>query len=426
MVIDRSAHAEAAGPSPSGVQIKRASILFANFFLIILAYYHIKPASRSLFIEYLGADYLPYVWIGTALVLGALIGYYHRLVARYSRLRVVLGTCLGCMALLVTFRLLLLTGSAAAAVAFYIFVDIFSVVLVEQFWSLTNTIYNTAEGKRWYGFVGTGGLVGGVVGGGAAALVLHYTPLQTQDLLLVTAALIGVIVVLSVFMNHLGVYRETPRTVQNHANIEGWRAFLNNRYLVLIAVILLLAQMASPLVEYQFIKTVEAAYPANMDARTVFLSSFFGILGLVAIGVNLVLTPLVHRYLGIIAGLLTQPLLLCVFSFGFLLQPGLLVGAGVKISDRGLSYSINRASKELLYVPVDPVMTYQAKAWIDMFGYRLFKVLGSLIILLLTQWLPMRLGFTPLSWVIVACCVVWMAAIASLAQEYRQLMPQMY
>ena len=62
-------------PSPYVSLLKRASILFINFLLIILAYYQIKPASRSLFIEYLGADYLPYVWIGTALVLGTSISY---------------------------------------------------------------------------------------------------------------------------------------------------------------------------------------------------------------------------------------------------------------------------------------------------------------------------------------------------------------
>jgi AAA family ATP:ADP antiporter len=89
----------------SGSMVSRAMILFVNFFLIIFAYYHIKPASRSLFIEYIGADYLPYVWIGTAVVLGSLIGYYHRLVERYRRLLVVLGTCLTFAALLLLFRL---------------------------------------------------------------------------------------------------------------------------------------------------------------------------------------------------------------------------------------------------------------------------------------------------------------------------------
>jgi AAA family ATP:ADP antiporter len=97
------------------------------------------------------------------------------------------------------------------------------------------------------------------------------------------------------------------------------------------------------------------------------------------------------------------------------------MGAVMKIADRGLSYSINRASKELLYVPVDPVQAYQAKAWIDMFGYRVFKVLGSLTILLLTQWLSAPLGIAGLSWFVIACCLVWMLAIFYLSKEYRSI-----
>ena len=90
---------------------KRAAILFANFFLIIFAYYHIKPASRSIFIEHLGADALPYVWIGTAIVLGSIISWYHRLVEGHTRLNVVLGTCATFAVLLVAFRIMLGFGS---------------------------------------------------------------------------------------------------------------------------------------------------------------------------------------------------------------------------------------------------------------------------------------------------------------------------
>jgi len=101
------------------------------------------------------------VWIITALTMVVFITYYHRLVARHSRFNVVLGTCLTISSLLVLFRFLITLPGPAAAVCFYVFVDILSVVLVEQFWSLTDSIYTTREGKSWYGFVGTGGLVGG-------------------------------------------------------------------------------------------------------------------------------------------------------------------------------------------------------------------------------------------------------------------------
>ena len=93
----------------------------------------------------------------------------------------------------------------------------------------------------------------------------------------------------------------------------------------------------------------------------------------------------------------------------------------MKISDRGLSYSINRASKEQLYIPVDPVQTYQAKAWIDMLGYRLFKVLGSGLILLATQWLSVRLEIGELSFLTIVICALWIMTISFLAKSYRQL-----
>ncbi len=413
----------AAVADQNSATLKRALILFVNFLLIILAYYQVKSASRSLLIEHWGSDRFPYVWIASALVLGSFIGFYHRLVERYSRLNVVLGSCLLFIALLLLFRLLLAWIGAAAAIGFYIFVDIFSVILVEQFWSLTNTTNTTENGKRTYWFIGTGGLVGGVLGGLLAAALLTYTPMTTQDLLLSCAALLAIVFALNVYMDRLGIYQEVAGEARSPIKAAGgWRALLESRYLLLIAAALLCAQLAQPLVEYQFMKTVEATY-TELDQRTAFISTLFSVLGLVSIGVNLAVTPLIHRYLGVITGMLMQPVVLALCSLSFITAPTLTVASIVKISDRGLSYSVNRASKELLYVPIDPIRTYQAKAWIDMLGYRLFKILGSSLILLFTQWLPVHLDVARLGWVTVWVCLGWVVIIGALAREYRTLSP---
>lgn len=397
----------------------RAGFLFLNFFLIIMALYQLKPASRSLFIETLGSERLPYIWIATAVTMGVFITYYHRLVERHSRIHVVLGTCLTISGLLVIFRLLLQSPGPIASAGLYVFVDMLGVVLVEQFWSLTNSIYTTHEGKSWYGLVGTGGLVGGVAGGWVSAMLIKHTPLQTPDLLLTAAAIIGIIFALTWLMGRVGIYCEVEHVVRPHQKAGGgWRILGHSRYLLLIATILLLAQLASPLVEYQFLNTVESAYPER-EARTAFLSLFFSVLGIMSIGVNLGITPLVHRYLGAIAGLLVQPLMIFIFSWCFFLQSTLFFSSAAKISDRALSYSINRASKELLYVPLDSVLLYQAKAWIDMFGYRLFKVSGSVVILLFTQWLPFSVSVPQLSWFTVSICAVWVAIIFVLRLDYQ-------
>lgn len=396
----------------------RATFLFVNFLLIIMALYQLKPASRSLYIEHLGTETLPYVWIGTALVMGAVIAIYHRQVRRLSKVRVVLTSCLLFCALLVLFRLLLIRPNGAVAAGFYIFVDILGVVLVEQFWSLTNSIYSTREGKVWYGVIGTGGLIGGAIGGGAASMAIRYTPLQTPDLLLVAAALILCIFALTLFMGRLGIYGEVDGAGSPLRARGGWQALQRSRYLLLVAALILLAQLASPLIEYQFLSTVEANYP-SLEARTAFLSLFFGLLGLFSIAINLGITPLVHRCLGVIAGLMIQPLMIGLCSWGFLLQPTLLLGSATKISDRGLSYSINRASKELLYIPIDTILIYQAKAWIDMFGYRMFKIFGSLLILTFTRWLPFTVSVPDLSWFVLGICGLWLFLIMVLRRDYN-------
>ena len=399
----------------------RASLLFVNFFLIITALYQLKPASRSLFIEALGAARLPYVWIITALTMVVFITYYHRLVARYSRFNVVLGTCLVISSLLVLFRLLINFPGTIVAVCFYVFVDILSVVLVEQFWSLTNSIYTTREGKSWYGFVGTGGLVGGITGGGLSALLIQHTRLQTPDLLLTAAVTIGIIFALTWVMGRIGLYCEVEQVFRvEAAGKAGWRVLGQSRYLMLIAAVLLLAQLVSPLIDYQFLNSVEASYPER-EARTAFISLFFSVMGFISVGINLVITPLIHRFFGTIVGLLVQPLMISLFSWAFLFQSTLFFGSAAKISDRGLSYSINRASKELLYIPIDPVIIYQAKAWIDMFGYRIFKVSGSLMILIFTQWLPIKLGLSQLSWITITICAAWIAIIMVLRHEYHRV-----
>ncbi len=405
----------------------RCVLLFTNFFLIIAALYHLKPASRSLFISALGSEYLPYVWIATALVLAAIISLYHRLVARHSRINVVLGTCIVIIACLLLFFLQLADGGFIQAFAFYIFVDVLSVILVEQFWSLTNTIYDTASGKRWYGLIGTGGLLGGVAGGSMSNMFIARFGLDTIDLLLVAAGIIAVLMLLTLLMGRLGLYAEHTGVRDNNGNNGNkghnsgeWRTILKHRYLFLIALILLLAQMVEPLVEFQFMKVVEASI-TDRDARTAYLGTFFSLLSGVAIAINLFITPLVHRWLGALGGLFVQPLAVIAGSFWYMSQATLQAGAFLKISDRGLSYSINRASKELLYVPIDPLLIFQAKAWIDMFGYRLFKVLGSLLILLLTQWLPWSIGAGQLSWLVLGVCMVWMTVLLQLGREYRRI-----
>jgi AAA family ATP:ADP antiporter len=165
---------------------------------------------------------------------------------------------------------------------------------------------------------------------------------------------------------------------------------------------------------------MESAYPQR-EALSAAMYNFYSLMNVVAIAVNLVITPFILNSFGAIGGMMVQPLIISICSWGFLLHPTLNIVTAARIGDRGLSYSINRAAKEILYIPIDPVSIYQAKAWIDMFGYRIFKSFGSLLIKLFTSWLPFSLSIGQLSWLTMSICVVWIACILVLNRDYRML-----
>lgn len=404
----------------TGSTALRSLLLFLNFFLILLAYYLVKPASRSLFLEHSSSDILPYVWTASGLLLLALVPGYQRLLKRYGRMRVVLGSCVGTSALLLVFRGLFHYANAPIAIGFYILVDIFSVVLVEQFWSLTNSVYDTREGKRWYGLIASGGLVGGIAGGLVAGWLVQYTPLKTEDLISVAAALVLVMMALTARLARAGVYRErevpdAPAKLEEPSVDFGvvLKSIRSSRYVALIALLLLFSQICEPVVEYQFMHHVEATY-TDGEARTVFLSQFLSLLSGIALGVNLLLTPLIHRYGGVIAGLLVQPLMLGASALSYLFHTDMRSAAIMKVTDRGLSYSVNRASRELLYVGADANTIFKVKAWIDMVGYRVFKIAGNVAILLIVQWTTYQQSEAALSVVVLLLCVGWAGCVIAL------------
>ncbi|MEX2354017.1 MAG: Npt1/Npt2 family nucleotide transporter [Gammaproteobacteria bacterium] len=405
----------------------RGLALFANFFFIILAYYLIKPASRSIFLDHYTAVQLPYVWIGSALVLGLMMPVYGYLVDRLDRRRLVVATCVLFSLLVFGFGLLFRAGytSPGLAAAFYILADILSVMLVEQFWSLTNSSYSSRHGSRWYGIVGSGGLVGGLVGGALATWLLRNTPMVTYDLLLLSALIIACMGGYAYALARKEIYSEIklPILPPGMDASLSFRELLKNRYLVLIVIMVLIAQLVEPIVEYQFMSKVEEAY-RERELRTQFLSFFLSILGGVALAINLLITPLVLRRFGALAGMLFQPVALMIASVFFYANTTLLSGAVMKISDRGLSYSLNRAAKEMLYIPLDPVLIYRAKAGIDMFGYRLFKIAGAVLVLAMTQWFGLQWQPVDFCMIVIPVCLIWVWVVILLREDYRELLVQ--
>lgn len=400
----------------------KALLLATGLLFIAMAYYLVKTASRSIILQDAGSSILPYIWIGSALTMLLLVPVYQWIVAHTSRFTLLFGTLTGTVGALLAFYFQFDEPSVTKAALFYGFSDIVGVMIVEQFWSLTNSEFQTYQARRWYGLISSGGLVGGLLAGIGGAQLVERLGLATTDLLLVSVALIVAALASVGYMLSTGVFRSEhaePITASFPEKAAD-RLTRENNYLLLVAVILLMAQLAGPFIEYQFMSLVDERF-VDQDRRTVYLSHIFSWINGVALLVNLALTSLIHRRFGAIGGLAVRPLAVLAGSAVFLAFPVVQVAALLRVLDKALAYSVNRASREMLYVPMSSQTVYIAKAWIDMLGFRLFKVFGSGAIILLTTGLrePFTLG--ELSVVVIGICLSWTAAIITIRGRYQRL-----
>jgi HEAT repeat protein len=251
--------------------------------------------------------------------------------------------------------------------ALYVFVEAMGSLVVIQFWTMANDVFHAREAKRLFGLVGAGGTLANVVFG---LLVSRYASrVGAPNLLWLMVVQLASCALLA---------RGGARLIST-APLIGWRrarrivpvlsraglAFLGNRHLLLIAGVAAVSAAAVTVVDFQF--KLAAASVLRQNDLAGYFGRFYGICGGIALAVQIWITGrLLERY-GILASLLPLPAGLALGS-GFsaaLPNPGLFVASLAKGSDTIFRYTINDASMQLLYVPVQPSVRGRAKAFID-------------------------------------------------------------
>ncbi len=401
---------------------KRVSLTFLYFFLIITAYYVIKPVSRSMALGELGSRMVPYVDLICAIVMGPVVTLFARLVDRMSKARLVKMAFLVVAALLVIFWRLLSWQLPWVVASFYVWVSIFSVLVVTLFWLVANDLYRPREAKRLFGFIGSGGILGGIVGSSIAAVGAQLV--GTPQLLLVSASLIVGCWLVVQELWKLAPERaaEEQRPARHGApdtflgNVGGFaRLLLQSRYLLLLVALVGLNKLCATLMYYQFNPYIEQVF-TDQDARTTFTSLFFGAVNVLAFVIQFFLTSMVLRRWGLGLALLALPVGLLGGTLGLLALPVLWVAAWVELYDGSLNYSLQQTSKELLYLPIDRSIRYKVKPFIDMVVFRFGKGIAAIlgIVLMNVCAVPSRC----LGYVAVPLLVAWVVVAFQLRREY--------
>ncbi len=307
-----------------------------------------------------------YIWSSLAIVLVSWL--YARIADRVPRGLLNAACALGCAALAAAFwAMFTVTDAVWVYAGLYVFVEVMGSLVVIQFWTLASDVFHAREAKRLFGLIGAGGTLANVIFG---LLVGRYAPVVgAQNLLLLPAAQLALCAVLAQASSRTAA--TLPRVVRSRpvrkARVlsRAGLAFLANKHLTIVALIGAISAAAVTIVDFQF--KLSAAAVLDQDALAGYFGRFYGVCGAVALAVQLWLTGRVLERYGILASLLPLPLGLAAGSAtaGWMSNPGLFVSSLAKGSDTIFRYTLNDASMQLLYVPVQAHVRGRAKAFID-------------------------------------------------------------
>ncbi len=376
-------------------------LMSAYFFLVITSFWILKPIKKSLFlrfykdesVEILGfvlrnarAEQLAKMLNMVVAVIAASL--FVHLSTRFRRERLTYVLCGAMLVALFSFARALHEPSEWTVWSFYLFGDLFNMLMVACFFAFQNDIASPDLARRTYGVVVLGGVLGGVFG--STFLKMHIRDFSAPAWMWVcfgltagTAVLAAVVARLRVLHQEPAVLSEAPllSRFDTQAGLAGARLVARSPYLISIVALVALYEIVSAMLDFQFSATT--AHFLNASEIDDHLATVFMITNWASLGVQLLATTWVMRRLGVAAALSVLPLSVLAVSSGFVLLPGLWVGSFLSIADNALNYSLNQSAKESLYVPTSQREKYQAKAFIDVFVQRTAKVVGLILILLL-------------------------------------------
>ncbi|HET6795877.1 MAG TPA: Npt1/Npt2 family nucleotide transporter [Gemmatimonadales bacterium] len=436
-----------------------AILLALNVFFIFSAYYVIKPIREALILSGSGAEVKSYAAAGQAVLLLLLVPAYGALADRLPRrglLNTVTAFFVACLFLFYG----LVKGGVPVGVVFFLWVGIFNLMIPAQFWSFANDIYTKDQGERLFAIVVFGGSLGAVVGSAATGRLIPL--IGIAQLLLVAAALLVVAVAISNVVDarerarhetHLppslttaelpaatGEYQITMVEDQKKLTVSmpgtgpvnrpgTFRLVFADRYLLMIALLMLILNWVNTTGEYILSRTVAGVARAAVARGTAgglseadiigaFYSDFLFLVSLVSMVLQLFVVSRLIKFFGVRTAILVLPVLALTGYAVLAFVPILALIRTVKIAENATDYSIQNTVRNVLFLPTSRDQKYKAKQAIDSFFVRAGDVLSAALVFVGTTWLSFQT--TTFARVNLVLVVAWLLLAVAIGRAYAR------
>jgi len=387
-------------------------------FFGMLSYPFTRTSATPYFNTAYGSENLPWAMAAAAGLSLIVILIYNDLVKKIPLLWITIGSTALIIVVNSAFGLSMGAHPRWMALLYYAWSDVYVMLIVEQFWSISNTIFDRHSAKNLYGvFLGAGAL-GGLAGN---ALVIRLaTDVGSGNLiffcgvalllfLLFIALLKGEIAGNEISRQKMLVEHE----VADRSYLGGLTLVLKSRYLMLITMLVVAIQLYINALYFAYNLKLDEAIK-TVDTQSAAYAKIFFIIQLLTIFCAFVLTPLALRLLGITRTHYSIFGIIFAMFIAVLISPKLIIFAAIFVVAKSFDYSVFRAAKEILLVPLTTAEKFQAKGFIDIFMYRFSKAIAAFGIIAITGWLNIRL-----SYMIGFGIALWFIAITLILRIYR-------
>ncbi len=400
-------------------------LLFIYFFLLTSTAYILKPIKISYFLRDKSPEDVVIPYLITALIMGFVVSLNTKLLNRYRKARVIAWSLIFFSISLGVFAAFFDQKSTWLPIAYWFWVEIFTVTSITQFWMMVNDYFNPRQARRIIGFLVRGGLIGGMAGSLIAGFLAKI--IGTGHLLFLSPLLLLICAFIVSFMGKGSEQKRKDKRLVNSQRIrekgglkDSYLAIIHNKYLFLLSGIMFFGIVATTLIDYQYISVIDSVtkFQNQTNALTQFIGQFMLILLVVSFMLQTFLTNHVLRKFGIRFALLVTPAAILLLSLGVLLPAVFLLywALVIKGADKGLSHSLNQSVRELLYIPVPPKIKYKAKLFIDMFVNKFAKGIAALM--LVAIFYIFKGDFRHVSIVLAVCTGCWIGLVVSITREY--------
>lgn len=369
-------------------------LAFLYIAVVVASFLLAKPIRNGLFLGQFSAYSLVYVYAAVPLALTLFVPVHARIAARFGQRTVTIWTLVffsgNVLLFWVAFRFF---RFAALPAIFYVWVNCYGVIAPVQAWSFTNSLFDTRQARRLFGLIGAGASLGSIAAG-LMALFLVGPLGGTVNMMLLLAALIFLaagIVWIASLETRRPVSGVRPRIV-THPFSDSMRQIAGSRYLRLIAALVFLVAIATQWTAFQLSLVADQRFQANTDAITRFFGTFSLAFGVAAFLLQVLLTGPALRRFGLAVTIMALPVALGVGSALILIVPAfwsVLVTSGL---DQGLRFSVDKATYELLYLPLPQALRVPLKNTIDIAFNRFADGVGAVLLGLATQGFAMMPG----------------------------------